>query len=193
MLLLCLTLLTAAPEAEAAAAPTAAPEAAAPAVEKPAADKPAEKPALDEPSSRRDEPKPTLFDEPKLDAQPPPGEDPSLGWTLIRTIVVLGLVVMLAYVSLNWGMRKMLGIRMPAAGGGLISIIERVPLDQRRSMFVVKAAGEYLLIGGAEQSLNLISKLDPAEVEKLQAAQRAAQPALTLSPFLQKLLGKGKS
>jgi flagellar protein FliO/FliZ len=191
MLLLCLTLLTAAPEAE--AAPAAAPEAAAPAVEKPAADKPAEKAAVDEALPRRDEPKPTLFDEPKLDAQQPPAEDVSFGWTLIRTFIVLGLVVMLAYVSLNWGMRKMLGIRMPSAGGSLVSVIERVPIDQRRSMFVVKAAGEYLLIGGAEHSLNLISKLDPAEVEKLQAAQRTAQPSLTLSPFLQKLLGKGKS
>jgi flagellar biogenesis protein FliO len=100
---------------------------------------------------------------------------------------------MLAYVSLNWGMRRILGIRMPGPGGSLVSVVERIPLDQRRSMFVVKAAGEYLLVGGAEQSLNLISKLDTAEVEKLQAQQRSAQPALTLSPFLQKLLGKGKS
>ncbi|MBK7860057.1 MAG: flagellar biosynthetic protein FliO [Archangiaceae bacterium] len=111
--------------------------------------------------------------------------DESLGFTLFRTLVVLGLVVMLAWVSLNWGLRKLLGIKAPVLGGGVVSVVERVSLDQRRSLFVVKAAGEYLLVGGTDASLGLISKLDAAEVEKLRAA---VPPPLTLSPFLQKLL-----
>lgn len=112
--------------------------------------------------------------------------DESIGFTLFRTLIVLGLVVMMAYVSLNWGLRKMLGIKGPAGrGGAVVSVVERVSLGQRHSLFVVKAAGEYLLVGGTDASLGLISKLDTAEVEKL----RAEQPApLTLSPFLQKLL-----
>lgn len=112
----------------------------------------------------------------------------SMGWTLLRTLMVLGIVVMSIYVSLNWGLRKMLGIKAPSFGGSVVSVIERVPLDQRRSLFVVKAANEYLLVGGGDQALGLISKLDTAEVEKLRAEKPAA--ALTLSPFLQKLLAR---
>ncbi len=169
MLLLCLTLLTATPDV----ADLPAPAPAAPAVVVPAAPKPLDIPTLDE-----------------VKVDPQAGEDTSLGWMLLRTLVVLGFVVMLAYVSLNWGMRKLLGLKSPAMNGALVSVLERVPLDQRRSMFVIKAAGEYLLVGGAEQSLSLISKLDTAEVEKIQSAQRSAAPALTLSPFLQKLLAR---
>ena len=114
--------------------------------------------------------------------------DESMGFLLFRTLIVLGMVVMMAYVSLNWGLRKFLGIK-PAAGGGgaIVSVVERVALDQRHSMFVVKAAGEYLLVGGADGTLALISKLDTAAVEKVQAEKPAP---LQLSPLLQKLLSR---
>jgi flagellar biogenesis protein FliO len=69
-----------------------------------------------------------------------------------------------------------------------VSVLERVTLDQKRSLFVVEAAGEILLVGGGDGSLSLISKLDRAEVDKLRAAS-PSQP-LQLSPFLQKLLGR---
>jgi flagellar biogenesis protein FliO len=185
MLLLCLIALAAVPAADAppppepaaatAPAPAAAPEPSVPAAA-PAAPAAA----------------PSVLDEPKLDPHPPIDDDAGLGATLIRTLAVLGLVIMLAYISLNWGLRRLLGIKPPSLNGGLVSIVERVPLDQRRTLFVVKAANEYLLVGGAESALSLISKLDAAEVEKLRSAERAA-PALTLSPFLQKLLSrKGK-
>ncbi len=113
--------------------------------------------------------------------------DESVGFMLFRTLVVLGMVVMIAYVSLNWGLRKVLGLKPVSGGGGgsVLEVVERVPLDQRHALFVVKAAGEYLLVGGADSSLGLISKLDTAEVEKLRAVK--PQP-LQLSPFLQKLL-----
>jgi len=113
--------------------------------------------------------------------------DESMGFLLFRTLVVLGMVVMLAYVSLNWGLRKILGLKPAAAGGNVVNVIERVPLDQRHTLFVVKAASEYLLVGGSDGSLGLISKLDTAEVDKLRAE---APPPLTLSPLLQKLLAK---
>src|SRR5437868_508679 len=91
------------------------------------------------------------------------GSDESVGYMLLRTIVVLGMVVMLAYVSLNWGLRRMLGLKVPALGSSVVSVIERVPLDQRRSVFLIKAGSEYLLVGGSEASLSLLSKLDTQE------------------------------
>jgi flagellar protein FliO/FliZ len=121
-------------------------------------------------------------------AEPPElaGEEVSLGWTLLRTCVVLGIVILSIYITLNFGLRRLMGIAAPASRGqSVVQVLERIPLDQKRSMFVVRAAGEYLLIGGGEGALQLIAKLDPAEVEKL---QQQPPPTLSLSPLLQKLL-----
>ena len=137
-----------------------------------------------------------LVAEPEIPKSEPPaalagdveGEELSPGWLLFRTMIVLGMVVALAWLTLNVGLRKLLGIR-PASGASVVTVLERVALDQRRSLFVVEAAGEVLLIGGSDHSLSLISKLDRAEVERLRAAKASGQP-VQLSPFLQKLLGK---
>ncbi|MBL8916486.1 MAG: flagellar biosynthetic protein FliO [Archangium sp.] len=105
-------------------------------------------------------------------------------------MLVLAMVIGLAWLTLNVGLRRLLGIR-PTVGTHLVSVLERVPLDQKRSLFVVEAAGEILLVGGGDGALNLIAKLDRAEVDKLRAVP-SSQP-IQLSPFLQKLLGRKDS
>ncbi len=123
----------------------------------------------------------------------PPGmeEEPeSLAWTLIRTLFVLGAVVASIYLTLNVGLRRLMGLQGVATGRpSLVSVVERVPLDQRRTLFVLKAADEYLLVGGGEQGLQLLSKLDTASVERLRA-ERPPTSAVPLTPFLQKLLSR---
>ncbi|NOJ80711.1 flagellar biosynthetic protein FliO [Myxococcus xanthus] len=117
-------------------------------------------------------------------------ETDSLGWTLVRTLLVLGVVVASIYLTLNVGLRKLMGLQGAAAGRQpLVSVVERLPLDQRRSLFVVKAADEYLLLGGGEGGLQLLSKLDVEAVERIRA-QRPQTNAVPLSPFLQKLLSR---
>lgn len=125
-------------------------------------------------------------DAPEPPTAPPPAEDLGLGWTLIRTMVVLGIVIMAIYITLNFGLRRLMGVAAVPRGQAMVQVLERIPLDQKRAMFVVKAGGEYLLIGGADGALQLISKLDAKEVEKSQAQR--PPPPLALSPFLQKLL-----
>ncbi len=116
------------------------------------------------------------------------GEELNLGWTLFRTALVLGIVIALVYLTLNVGLRKLLGIK-PSTSRGLVTVLERVALDQKRSLFVVKAGGEVLLLGGSDASLSLIAKLDAAEVERQQVH---ASPVITMSPMLEKLLGSRK-
>jgi flagellar protein FliO/FliZ len=110
----------------------------------------------------------------------------NLGWTLLRTLLVLGIVVGLAWLTLNVGLRKLLGIR-PVVGTRLVTVLDRVALDQKRSLFVVQVADEYLLLGGSDQSLALISKLDSKAVAPLKAS---APAPVQLSPLLKKLLAK---
>jgi flagellar biogenesis protein FliO len=111
--------------------------------------------------------------------------DGSLGFALFRTVVVLGLVLMIVWFSLNFGLRRLMGLKGPMGGASVVTVLERIPLDQKRSLFVIKAAGEYLLLGSGDGNLGLVSKLEAAEVERLlQRPQRAP----VLSPLLEKLL-----
>lgn len=129
--------------------------------------------------------------EPEIPVSEPPDllkdqAELDLGWSLVRTIVVLGIVVALAWLTLNVGLRRLMGIGPAAGRRGIVSVIERVPLDQKRTLYVVKAGDEVLLLGASDLSVNFLSKLDAKVVEE--ATKPAGQ--VTLSPFLQKLLGK---
>lgn len=116
------------------------------------------------------------------------GEELNLGWALFRTALVLGIVVSLIYLTLNVGLRKLLGLQQ-ATALGLVKVLERVPLDQKRTLFVVRAGQEVLLLGASENSLELITKMN---AEQVALAQPLPAAAPTLSPLLQKLLGPRK-
>ena len=179
VLLLCASLLLALPVG-AAEAPAAAP--ATPAAQAPVAESPS---AIDAPGP--------LFPmeglEPSADGRAP--EEPeSLGWMLMRTVLLFGLVVLSIYLTLNVGLRRLMGLQgVPMGRPSVVSVVERVALDQRRTLFVLKAADEYLLVGGGESGLQLLSKLDTESVERIRA-ERPPAPVVPLSPFLQKLLAR---
>jgi flagellar protein FliO/FliZ len=114
----------------------------------------------------------------------------SLGWMLVRTVLVFGGVVALIYLTLNVGLRKLMGLQGVSVGQpSVVSVVERVSLDQRRTLFVVKAAGEYLLVGGGETGLQLLSKLDSGAVERIRATPPPSN-VMPLSPFLKKLIAR---
>ncbi|MCP3097620.1 flagellar biosynthetic protein FliO [Myxococcus sp. K15C18031901] len=117
-------------------------------------------------------------------------EPESMGWMLVRTLFVLGAVVASIYLTLNVGLRRLMGLQGATPGRQtVVSVVERLTLDPKRSLFVVKAADEYLLVGGGESGLQLLSKLDTEAVERIRA-QASPPPVVPLSPFLQKLLSR---
>lgn len=119
-----------------------------------------------------------------------PEEEPGFGWVAFQTFIALGIVILLVYLTLNYGVRRMMGLRGPIGlrGVRLVDVVERVALDQKKALFVVKVAGEYLLVGGSDGGLSLLSKIDPEEVARLQREHAASPPQM--SPFLQKLLSR---
>ncbi|NTX56742.1 flagellar biosynthetic protein FliO [Myxococcus sp. CA039A] len=117
-------------------------------------------------------------------------EPESMGWMLIRTLLVLGAVVASIYLTLNVGLRRLMGLQAAAPGKQtVVTVVERLTLDPKRALFVVKAADEYLLVGGGEAGLQLLSKLDSEAVERIRA-QRPQTNVVPQSPFLQKLLSR---
>src|SRR5688500_2099798 len=75
-------------------------------------------------------------------AQPEAMPQLGFGETLLKMLVSLSLVVALCYLVLNVGLRRLLQSRgLPIAHASVVAVLERVPLDQRRALYLVKAAG----------------------------------------------------
>jgi flagellar protein FliO/FliZ len=129
--------------------------------------------------------------EPEIPVSEPPEflreSEADLGWSLVRTLVVLGLVIGVAWLTLNVGLRRLMGLGPAAGRRGLVTVVERVPLDQKRTLYVVRAGDEVLLLGGSDLSVTFLTKLDSKAIE---TSALPVSPAISLSPFLQKLLGK---
>lgn len=87
-------------------------------------------------------------------------------------VICLGLAVVFIRVVLP---RTRIG---RSARAGWFSILDTVRVDQRKSLHLVKIAERYFVLGAAEESLNLIAELSPAEWEKAVAAD-AKQGAKT--------------
>lgn len=101
------------------------------------------------------------------------GDVTSLWPTFIRTVVVLGAVCLLAYLLLGKLMPKLLQIEPPTAHRRLLKVVDRLALDQKRSVLILQLGDEYFLVGAAEQNISLMSKLDAERIDQLLAeAQR---------------------
>jgi flagellar protein FliO/FliZ len=90
-------------------------------------------------------------------------------WMFVQTILALGFVCLLAYVVLRVVLPR---LHAGTAGHSMVRVIDRTPLDQRRSLFVVEVTGRWLLLGSSEGGVQLISELD---------AEKAAQEAETVN------------
>jgi flagellar biosynthetic protein FliO len=89
----------------------------------------------------------------------PPPELPSLGGSLAVSMLALGLVCLLAWVALRWLSRRGVG-----GGMGPIRVLARCPLEPRRSVYLIEAAGRCFLVGAGEGPMNLLAEVDPKAV-----------------------------
>jgi flagellar protein FliO/FliZ len=102
-------------------------------------------------------------------------EAPGFGAAFIQMLLVLGGVLALAYLILAKVLPRLMRIEAPLAPRKLLQVVDRLPIDQRKSILVLKMAGQYFLVGTSEGSIDLLSKLDPSEIEaalKVEVAPR---------------------
>lgn len=102
------------------------------------------------------------------------------GLALLQTLLALAAVCILAWVVLRWSARRGLGV-----SGRRVKVLERVPLDARRALYLVRIGDRVLLIGGGDgASPNVLAELDPDELPEL-----PEEPA-SFGALLEKLRGK---
>lgn len=86
------------------------------------------------------------------------------GVSLLQTLLALAAVCILAWVVLRWSARRGLGL----GGGRRVKVLERVPLDGRRALYLVEVGGRVLLLGAGEgASPAVLAELDPKELPEL--------------------------
>src|SRR5689334_1610150 len=95
----------------------------------------------------------------------------SYGDLLITALLVLGGVCVAAFVIVRVVGRLMATGR--ARGAHLLDVVARLPLEPRRSLYVVEVAGKTLLVGTSEMGLSVLTELDGGEVR----ARAAARPS----------------
>ena len=77
----------------------------------------------------------------------------AFGNYLVQTFVMLLVIVGLAFVVL-WAARR-LGVGRPS---GNLKLVGRLPLDARRSIYLVQVAEKVLVVGVSEAGLNKLSE-----------------------------------
>jgi flagellar biosynthetic protein FliO len=87
-----------------------------------------------------------------------------IGSALLQMLVALALVCGLAVVLLRFGLRRF----YPGAGKGPseLQLVARLPLEPRRSVYVIEASGRRFLVGAADSALTLLAELTPASAGK---------------------------
>jgi flagellar biosynthetic protein FliO len=82
------------------------------------------------------------------------------GLFLLETFLVLGAVCVLAWLVLRFGLRR-LALGPAGAPGGPLRVLVRLPLEPRRTLYVVEAAGKHLLLGTSESGpMAVLAELD---------------------------------
>jgi flagellar biogenesis protein FliO len=81
------------------------------------------------------------------------------GWAVFETMLTLLGVCLLAVVSLKWLAKRGIGVGVKSAE---MSVVDRIPLDARRSVVLVEVRGRTLLLGlGDTGAPVLLSELTP--------------------------------
>ncbi|MCX5744164.1 MAG: flagellar biosynthetic protein FliO [Proteobacteria bacterium] len=93
------------------------------------------------------------------------------GDLLLTSLLVLGGVCIAAFVVVRV-VGRILSTGRPR-GAHLLDVVARIPLEPRRSLYVVEVAGKTLLIGTSEMGLSVLSELDGGEVAARRDAPRA--------------------
>lgn len=89
------------------------------------------------------------------------------GLFLVQLLLVLVLVCVGAYLALRFGLR-----RLYATGArGPIRVVARLPLEPRRTLYLIEVGGKTLLVGASESGpLTTLAELDPTAVAGAVAA-----------------------
>jgi flagellar biosynthetic protein FliO len=110
-----------------------------------------------------------------------PAALPGIGWqSLALSLASLGVVCLVA-----WGALRLLAGRGFGKASGAVRILARCPLEPRRSVYVIEAAGRCFLVGVGDGPMTVLAEL---EVDKLPRPAAAGVPGGRFADVLARVL-----
>ncbi|MFW6050790.1 MAG: flagellar biosynthetic protein FliO [Myxococcota bacterium] len=107
------------------------------------------------------------------------------GAALLQAVLALAAVCLLAWVSLRWLARR--GVGVPG-GRGRIRVLERAPLDARRSLYLVRVGPRIWLVGAGEgAALSVLAELSEDELP-----EAAPEESRSFASVLARAAGRGE-
>jgi flagellar protein FliO/FliZ len=110
-----------------------------------------------------------------------PRQMSAYGGYIVQTFVTLLAVCAIAFAIL-YGARK-LGLGRPR---GPIRLVGQLPLDARRSIYLVKVAEQVIVVGASEAGVTKLGELSAADLP----AEEGAAPSPAFAEVLARALGK---
>lgn len=102
---------------------------------------------------------------------------------LVESLLVVLVIVALAALVLAVARRGGLG---QGRGLGAIELLARLPLEPRRSVYVVRVLDQVLIIGASEAGLSKLGELPESAVSALRGAEPSPSFAAVLSSTLRR-------
>lgn len=105
------------------------------------------------------------------------------GAALLQSLLALMAVCILAWVVLRWASKSGMGF----GRGKRIKVLEKIPLDARRHLYLVEVGGKVLLLGAGDGAApRLISEIDPNDLPEIEEPEKAS-----FADVLARLRGRG--
>lgn len=120
----------------------------------------------------------------------PTVEEESYAWTIIKTLLVIGMLVGGFYYFFRFVTRRA-GIQLPGSAGVQTLLVS--PMGPNKYLQVVDLAGRVLLLGVTDNSINLIMEIkDKDEVDRIRLMATRSAPAQSggFQEFLATRLGR---
>jgi flagellar biogenesis protein FliO len=92
-------------------------------------------------------------------------ELPSMGWLIFKTLMILILLGGLLFVLLKYGGDLFKIPMFQKRDSGLLKLEGVLPLEPKRTLFLISVKDEKFIIGSSENGISLISQLKPGTGE----------------------------
>jgi flagellar biogenesis protein FliO len=81
----------------------------------------------------------------------------------LKVIAILAGVALFALIALRLWLPKLTGAQ--GAGSGPMSIAWRLTLEPRKTLYIVRAGSDYLLLSSSDAGIQFLTSLDPERIE----------------------------
>jgi len=108
-------------------------------------------------------------------------------WATLKMLVVLVIVCAFAVLVLRWFLPRLSGFK--SGPGDIIQVIRRFPLEQRKTLYIVRVGKEHHLLGVSDQNINYLTSISEDQLGDIESDVQS-MPKKQRTSFLELLQGK---